>query len=100
MLMMIAGFPLDEVLRGFARHEHHADDVGLQDRVELRAIHVNERTPLAECGVVHQNVEVAELVEELTIRPRDVVFAADVGLDRMRANRFRRFGQSVLDCGR
>jgi hypothetical protein len=85
----VAALALDEVLRRFARHQHSARHVGPEDGLELRHIHVDELAAHAEAGAVDQDVEVAELVEELAVGALDVVLAADVGLDRVRRNGLR-----------
>ena len=67
---------------------------------KLAAIHLKQGTALAECSIVHQDIEVAELFEELAIRPSDVRFLADVGVDWMRANRPRQRRAASSRCVR
>ncbi len=63
-------------------------------------IHVDELPAHAEAGAVDQDVEVAELVEELAVGALDVFLAPDVGLDRVRRNGLRRLFQPAFVAAR
>ena len=56
-------------------------------------LHFHQRLEDAAAGVVHQNVEVAELFENFRVGALNIRFLGDVGLDGMRAQGARGFGQ-------
>ena len=60
------------MLCGPAGHEHRARDVRRKHGFEAFTVKVNEVLEDSHPGIVHKNVEVAELLYDLAIRPLDV----------------------------
>ena len=92
----VAALALDEVPGRLSAHQHRAGDVGLKHRVELCAVHLDQRPAKTEAGAVHQHVEMSELLQHLAIRALHIVFVADVGLNGKRVDALGRLRQAFF----
>ena len=92
----VAALPLDKMLCGLPCHQHGAGDIGGEHVFEAGEIHLDERLDHAEAGVVHQNVEVIEYLEQLPVGPQDVRFLCHVRADGMGANGSAGGGQPLV----
>src|SRR5438045_3346885 len=84
------------MLSGLTSHEHRASDIRGEDRIEAFAVRINETLEYSESGVVNQDVQAAEFLEDVSKRPHHVGFVGNVGTDRMNLQRTRRFGKLLL----
>ena len=73
----------DHPLGGLFRAEKHALEVVAEDEVPVFLRHIDDRRLADQAGVVHQDVETAELRVRLGERAGDLVGEADVALDRV-----------------
>src|ERR1700676_1489687 len=81
----VAALAGDEVFGGFPGHEHGAGDVGGEGGFEALEIEVDEVLEDAAAGVVDQDVEFAEFLQDFAIGALYVFLVGDVGLDWMHA---------------
>src|SRR4029077_14575759 len=92
----IAALSRDEVLCGPAGHEHRARDVRRKHGFEAFTVKVNEVLEDPHPGIVHKNVEVAELLDDLAIRPLDIRLNRYIGVNWVDTQVPRRIVQSAL----
>src|SRR5579862_9785 len=84
------------MLRGFASHQHWAGDIGGEYGFETRKIEVGQGFEKTDPGVVHKNVEIAELSEDVLVGSLNVFFFRDVRVNRMHAQPASRIRETLF----
>ena len=98
--MIFPRLRLMKIFGGLARHQHRAGDIGREHRVEARAIEIHQVLEHAESGIVHQDVQIAELFVDFAIGPLHIGFLRNIGVNRNYPQVFARRLPDALCRGR
>src|SRR5207248_5645367 len=102
IIYYVTAISLNVMLIGFATYEHLSSDICGKNRIKAIAIHIDKFLENADAGIVHENVEMTESLQDFAIRADDVGFIGNIGPDSNRIQRLRGLVQLFLiparDC--
>src|ERR1035437_5467588 len=88
------------MLCGLAGHKHCSSNVRGKHGLEILSVKINEVLEDTDAGIVHKNVQIAELLQNFTISPLDICLDRHVGIDWMHPQFSRRLRQPALVASR